>query len=95
MATDPRQTYAYRQAREKLRAQHLPCWICRRPIDYALRWPNPMAFTADHYVEVDAGGAAHDEGNLRAAHGSCNFTRGNHYRQGRNTRRASPPEREW
>jgi hypothetical protein len=94
-SSDPRHTYAYRKARKALRAQGLPCWICRRPIDYTLRWPDPRAFTADHYVEVDAGGHGHDEGNLRAAHGSCNFTRGNYYRQGRNTRRDANPERDW
>lgn len=94
-SSDPRHTYAYRKAREALRAQGLPCWICRRPIDYGLKWPNPRSFTADHFIEIDAGGDPTDPSNLRAACAGCNSTRGNYYRQGRNSRRTSPPERDW
>lgn len=91
---DPRHTYAYRQARLQLRAQGLPCWICRQPINYALKWPNPWSFTADHYIEIDAGGDPYDAGNLKPAHSRCNIIRGNYYQQGRATRPAAP-ERDW
>jgi 5-methylcytosine-specific restriction endonuclease McrA len=91
---DPRGGAAYRAARATLKAEGHACWICRRPIDYTLRWPNPWSFTADHVVELDAGGHATDESNLRAAHARCNIIRGNHYRQGR-PRLTERPERQW
>jgi hypothetical protein len=90
---DPRTLSPYKRARANLAAQGLPCWICRNPIDYTLRWPNPWSFTADHALELDAGGDPNDPANLRPSHARCNIRRGNYYRQGRDTRR--PPERDW
>ena len=95
-APDPRTSGAYQAARRNLRDQHLPCWICRHPIDYSRKWPDPWSFTADHALELDAGGHPTDAANLRAAHARCNIIRGNLYRQGRD--KGVPPirpERDW
>ena len=96
--TAPRSTGAYQKARAELRTLGLPCWVCRQPIDYTLRWPHPGSFTADHVIELDRGGDLTDPANLRACHARCNIRRGNYYRQGRDLRDAPPairPERAW
>jgi len=51
------------------------CWICRLPIDAALSPPDRLAGTADHVLPLSKGGSDTD-GNLRAAHFSCNCRRG-------------------
>ena len=43
------------------------CWICHRP----------GANSADHIVPISLGGRPLDPANLRAAHQSCNSSRGN------------------
>lgn len=68
----------YRRRREALRTLRLPCWICKRPIDYELRWPDPMSFSADHYIPRSLGGAL--LGELRPAHLGCNSRRKNNVR---------------
>ncbi len=93
VVTAPRSTGAYQRARRELAALGLPCWICRRPIDYDLKWPNPWSFTADHAIELDRGGP-NDADNLRPSHARCNIRRGNYYRQGRDTN-PSAPQRRW
>jgi hypothetical protein len=95
MPTDPRSLGAYRRARRDLATLGLPCWICHRAIDYTLRWPNPWSYTADHAVELDRGGDPNDPANLRPSHARCNIVRGNLYRQGRDSRPPSAPQRDW
>jgi 5-methylcytosine-specific restriction endonuclease McrA len=68
--------YAYRIARERLKAQRLPCWICGRAIDYNAHHTHPRSFTADHVIPLAAGGSLTDPNNLRAACRSCNCSRG-------------------
>lgn len=48
-----------------------PCAICGKPIDYTLKWPDPMSPTADHLVPGDP------KSLLRPAHARCNSSRGN------------------
>ena len=67
-------TQRYRD-RAKLRKIQAPCHICGRPIDYDLRWPDPMCFVADH-VEALARGGADRITNKRAAHKVCNERKG-------------------
>ena len=57
--------------RARLRKLGAPCHICGKPIDYALRWPDPMSFVADH-VHALVHGGADDMTNKRAAHAACN-----------------------
>ena len=33
-----------------------PCYLCGEDIDYDLPWPDPMCFTVDHIIPLDAGG---------------------------------------
>jgi 5-methylcytosine-specific restriction endonuclease McrA len=55
-----------------------PCWLCCQPIDYALPFDDPFAFSIDHFYPV----SKHPElaevpANLRASHLDCNKRRGN------------------
>lgn len=61
--------------KRRVAADHLPCWICGRPIDTTLPWNDAQAFTADHVDPLANGGHLHGE--LRPAHRGCNSHRGN------------------
>lgn len=47
------------------------CHICGRPIDYSLKFPDPMCFVLDHLVPIAKGGADTID-NKKAAHHECN-----------------------
>ena len=49
-----------------------PCALCGDPIDYTLRYPDPMSYVVDHIVPVIKGGADALE-NKAAAHAGCNW----------------------
>src|ERR1019366_8308524 len=55
------------------------CGICHKPIDKALRYPDPMSASLDHVVPVSYGGE-HTESNSQAAHLQCNSSRRNSLR---------------
>ena len=84
MASNVRRRNGYRrnQAREWLKSQHRPCWICQAfgrsgEIDYTLPPGDPMSFECDELVPVSKGGDPLDTRNLAAAHRRCNQWRGN------------------
>ncbi len=51
------------------------CWLCGRPIDMGLRFPDPWSWTCDEVVPVARGGSPYDSGNVREAHLHCNSSR--------------------
>lgn len=52
------------------------CQICRKRIDWNLKWPNCKSMSVDHIVPISKGGTD-EEANVRAAHLGCNSKRGN------------------
>lgn len=60
------------------------CYLCSRPIDFALRYPNPLAPSLDHIKPISLGGG-HVLSNVAMTHLVCNIRKGN--RQA-----ATPPE---
>nr|DAZ29444.1 MAG TPA: HNH endonuclease [Caudoviricetes sp.] len=53
------------------------CYICHRPIDYALRAPDPYSFVIDETVALARGGTlSHD--NSGPAHWWCNRIKSTH-----------------
>ncbi|GAA1959941.1 HNH endonuclease [Microbacterium aquimaris] len=50
------------------------CHICGQPIDYTLKYPDPMSFVVDH-VKALANGGADTLANKAAAHNTCNSTK--------------------
>lgn len=76
---------------EAARLSGVPCWICRRPIDYTLTGRSPMAPTVDHLVPRFMGGELLDDHNLAVAHYGCNSRRGAAQRN----RLSAAPSRPW
>lgn len=60
--------------RDHVKRTGAPCWLCGQPIDMNLPYTHRLSFTADH---VDArGNGGKLLGEIRAAHRSCNSSRG-------------------
>jgi len=78
-----RSTANFKRLSANLRAAGNPCWLCGQAIDYSVgRYDdegneNGNSFSVDHVVpwSVDET-LREDPGNLRAAHLSCNKSRG-------------------
>lgn len=51
------------------------CQICKRKVNPALRYPDPMSASLDHTVPLAEGGA-HSRANTRCTHWICNARRG-------------------
>ena len=61
-----------RDRHRRLIARHEPpCALCGQPIDYTLRWPDPMSFVVDHRTPLNRGGQDIID-NKQPAHRSCN-----------------------
>ena len=58
--------------RKKIYATQTVCGICGEPVDFSLKFPNPMSPTVDHIIPVAKGGHPSDIGNLQLAHFRCN-----------------------
>lgn len=80
---DPRKANGH--ARRMLLARHRatvksgkPCYICGRPIDLSLAYPDPWSFVVDETVPVARGGDPYSWGNTGPAHRWCNQIKGTH-----------------
>lgn len=62
----------YERNKKKIMAIQNVCGICGRPVDKALKAPDPMAPCIDHIIPVAKGGHPSDIENLQLAHYSCN-----------------------
>ncbi len=49
---------------------------CGLPIDWSLRFPDPMSRSVDHATELQDGGSLTDLANLWTAHLGCNSAKG-------------------
>ncbi len=81
MAGDPRTSTRWQKLRlilyERDRKANAPCWICGQAIDYRAPAGTPDAWEPDHVRPVAKNPElAFDPGNIRAAHCSCNRSRG-------------------
>ena len=73
-----RQTRRAKRLAADLKARRDACWLCGEPIDYALHYSDPMAFSVDHIKPWSTHPELReDPANLAAAHSSCNKRRGN------------------
>ena len=58
--------------RRKIYATQKICGICGQPVDFSLKWPDPMSKTIDHIIPVAKGGHPSALENLQLAHFKCN-----------------------
>lgn len=63
---------AFEKNKRLIYATQTVCGICGRPVDFSLRYPNPMAACIDHIIPIDRGGHPSDIDNLQLAHWTCN-----------------------
>ena len=52
------------------------CAICGRPVNFELKYPDPMCATVDHIIPIAKGGHPSDLDNLQLAHFKCNKKKG-------------------
>lgn len=62
----------YEKNRRKVLATQTICGICGRPVDKALKYPDPLSPCIDHIIPVAKGGHPSDIDNLQLAHWCCN-----------------------
>ena len=48
------------------------CAICGKPVDFSLKFPDPMSPTIDHIIPIAKGGHPSDINNMQLAHLACN-----------------------
>lgn len=58
--------------KKKIYATQTICGICGQPVDFSLKWPDPMSKTIDHIIPVAKGGHPSAIENLQLAHFKCN-----------------------
>ena len=63
---------AFDRARKKILLTQDTCGICGRPVDKALKFPDPMSPTVDHIIPIARGGHPSAIENLQLAHLCCN-----------------------
>ena len=62
----------YDKNKKKIYATQRVCGICGQPVDFRLKWPDPLSPTIDHIIPVAKGGHPSDINNLQLAHFTCN-----------------------
>ena len=63
---------AFEKNRKRIFMTQSICAICGRPVDFRLKYPDPMAATCDHIIPINKGGHPSDIDNLQLTHASCN-----------------------
>ena len=56
---------AFDRNKRKIYATQKLCGICGQPVDFSLRYPNPMSKTVDHIIPINRGGHPSDFRNDR------------------------------
>ena len=62
----------YERNKKRILATQNICGICKKPVDFSLKPPHPMAPTIDHIIPVSKNGHPSDIDNLQLAHWTCN-----------------------
>lgn len=80
------------------------CGICGQPVDFRIKFPNPLSPCIDHIIPIDKGGHPSDIANLQLAHLTCNRQKANKIVQSKGTEqkkneiisnRVLPLSRDW
>ena len=62
----------FEKNKKKIYATQTVCGICGRPVDFSLKYPDPLSPCIDHIIPVAKGGHPSDLQNLQLAHWTCN-----------------------
>ena len=84
------------QCFERDRASNAPCWICGKPINYAVS-DGPDSWQPDHVLEVDSHQELGlDPTNIKPSHARCNARRGQAYKaRKRAAQELGEPSEDW
>lgn len=63
---------AFERNKKKIYATQSVCGICGRPVDFSIKYPDPLSACIDHIIPVNKGGHPSDIDNLQLAHFACN-----------------------
>lgn len=63
---------AFEKNKKKIYATQRVCGICGRPVDFKLKYPDPLSPCIDHIIPIARGGHPSDLDNLQLAHWTCN-----------------------
>lgn len=63
---------AFEKNKKKIYATQTVCGICGRPVDFNLKYPDPLSPCIDHIIPIVRGGHPSDLNNLQLAHWTCN-----------------------
>lgn len=67
------QRQVYERNRKRIFAMYSTCALCGKPVDFSLKYPDPMSATIDHIVPISLGGSPIELENLQLAHNACNI----------------------
>ena len=62
----------FERNKKKIYATQSVCGICGRPVDFSIKYPDPLSPCIDHIIPVAKGGHPSDIDNLQLAHFACN-----------------------
>ena len=63
---------AFDKNKKTIYASQTICAICGKPVDFSLKFPDPMSPTIDHIIPIAKGGHPSDLANMQLAHLACN-----------------------
>ena len=58
--------------KKRIYATRSVCGICGKPVDFSIKYPDPLSACIDHIVPISKGGHPSDINNLQLAHRICN-----------------------
>lgn len=73
---DGKHRLQYERNKKIIFASQTTCAICGKPVNFSLRYPNPMCATVDHIIPIAKGGHPSDLDNMQLAHFRCNLLKG-------------------
>ena len=62
----------FERNKRRVYATQRTCGICGQPVDFSLRYPDPLSACIDHIIPVAKGGHPSALENLQLAHWTCN-----------------------
>lgn len=62
----------FEKNKKRVYATQTVCGICGKPVDMAIKYPDPMSKCIDHIIPIARGGHPSDIANLQLAHWICN-----------------------